>query len=75
MAKREYNRYGAVRWYDDKGHAHRKDGPAAVWDDGTQYWFNRGKSHFAYGPSDLCYDGRLVWYAYDRFLRERELYG
>ena len=75
MAKREYNRNGAVRWYDDKGHAHRKDGPAVVWSDGEQWWLRHGDFHFARGPSDLYADGRLRWYEDGDFLRVRGLYG
>ena len=75
MAKRWYDRYGSVQWLDDEGRSHREDGPAAVWLDGTQYWYRRGRYHFAHGPADLWYDGLLRWYKDDRLLRERDPYG
>ena len=77
MAKRRYHRVGMVRWIDDKGHYHRLDGPAVVWDHGSQYWYRHGRAHFAYGPADLWSSGTLVWYENGRFLflRERHPYG
>ena len=75
MAKRVYSRYGTVRWLDDDNARHREDGPAVVWADGTQYWFNRGKSHFAHGPAILNDDGRLRWYEAGELLRRRHPYG
>ena len=75
MAKREYSRTGLVRWYDDEGFYHREDGPAAVWSDGRQLWYRRGRSHFAHGPSDLWSDGTLRWYEDGWRPRGRGLYG
>ena len=75
MAKRRYSRNGSVRWIYDKGRAHREDGPAWVWHDGSQYWFRHGRDHFAHGPADLYANGWLVWCEDDRLLREREPYG
>ena len=75
MAKREYDRYGTVRWLDDEGQSHREDGPASVWPEGSQYWYRHGGYHFAHGPADLYADGRLVWYDKGELLRWRELYG
>ena len=75
MAKRWYSRSGTVRWRDDEGRRHREDGPAVVWPDGTQYWFNHGRYHFAHGPSDLYASGSLRWYEDGRHLRRRDPYG
>ena len=75
MAKRRYNRDGWIQWIDDEGLLHRVDGPAWVWPDGTQYWFNHDRDHFVHGPSDLYADGRLAWYEDGEYLRERDPYG
>lgn len=37
--------------YRKAGHLHRLDGPAVVWDDGTQLWFFEGKLHRDGGPA------------------------
>ena len=76
MAKREYFRDGLVQWLNDKGHVHREDGPAEVWNDGEQYWYRHGRSHFAHGPADLWADGRMAWFEDSKLLRmRREPYG
>ena len=74
MAKRRYYRSGIVRWYDDREHYHREDGPAAVYVDGTQYWYRHDRFHFAHGPS-ILYADLLVWYDKGEHLRRREPYG
>ena len=74
MAKRRYNRYGAVRWLNDSLR-HRVDGPALVWPDGEQWWYRHGLPHFAHGPADLYADGRLAWYEDGDPLRRRDPYG
>ena len=75
MAKRRYSRSGAVRWLDYERCAHREDGPAVVYADGTQYWYRRGRSHFAHGPADLWSRGTIVWFEDCQFLRGRKPYG
>ena len=75
MAKRRYYRIGTVRWLDDEGCSHRLDGPAAVWPDGSQYWFNHGRYHFAHGPAYLYASGSLLWYEDGELLRRRKPYG
>ena len=75
MAKRRYYRSGMVQWIDDEGRAHREDGPAEVWKDGTQWWLRHGWAHFAYGPADLWSRGTLAWYEDKKLLRGREPYG
>ena len=75
MAKREYRRNGTVRWLDDEGHAHRLDGPAVVWPDGTQFWYRHRRYHFAHGPSDLYAEGLVAWYEAGEYLRMRHPYG
>ena len=75
MAKRTYDRDGVVRWYDDKGHRHRVDGPAVVRPHGTQWWFRHNRTHFAHGPANLWHDSTLWWYEDNKLLRWREPYG
>ena len=75
MAKRVYHRSGTVRWLDDERYVHRVDGPASVWDDGTQWWFRHGRAHFAYGPAILYASGSLAWYEDGFRLRRRKPYG
>ncbi len=31
-------------WYKN-GKRHRKDGPAVIWGDGSQFWYKNGKRH------------------------------
>lgn len=41
---------GTVKWYKD-GVAHREDGPATIYPDGTEVWSQNGRLHRADGPA------------------------
>lgn len=48
------NQYGTF-YYKDKTRKtyHRIDGPAAVWENGTLWWYRNGKVHRVDGPAVL----------------------
>ncbi len=45
-----------------QGQLHREDGPALIYDNGTQHWFQNGKRHREDGPSRIWPDGIQYWY-------------
>lgn len=51
------------RWYDDEGRLHREDGPAVLYENGTQIWWHHGKVHRADDlPAVLRVEGTQEWY-------------
>jgi hypothetical protein len=47
---------------DEHGELHRDDGPALIWSDGTQEWWQHGERHRDDGPALIRSDGMQVWY-------------
>ena len=37
------NRNGTARWFDSAGNLHREDGPAVMYEDGTEKWYINGR--------------------------------
>lgn len=44
------------------GKLHREDGPAVIWNDGTENWYQNGRLHREDGPARTWYDGSTTWY-------------
>ena len=52
-----------TRWYYNSANQfHRIDGPAAVWDNGDNYWYQNGKLHRSDGPAIEYVDGHKEWW-------------
>jgi hypothetical protein len=60
---------GNTLHYDDKGNWHRDGGPAAIWGNGTQAWYQHGKLHREDGPALELASGKRRW-----FYQGKELY-
>jgi len=56
-------------WYKN-GQLHREDGPAAIWDDGTQEWLKDRQLHREDGPAVIYPDGTQAWYKNGKRHRE-----
>jgi hypothetical protein len=56
---------------NSKGHLHRDGGPAAIYPDGRQYWYQNGKFHREDGPALTYPDGRRYWYWNGALVDER----
>ena len=53
---------GTVRYYNALGQLHRMYGPAVVYADATQVWYQNGQTHRVGGPAVVNADGGKVWY-------------
>jgi hypothetical protein len=36
---------GTIYWFNDKGQAHKEDGPASIYLDGSVYWYLNDKNY------------------------------
>ena len=52
----------AYYWYDNDYRLHREDGPAIIWDDGSQHWYYRGFKHREDGPAIVGLNGFEAWW-------------
>ena len=53
---------GAKTWENADGERHREDGPALIFTDGTQWWYQNGLLHREDGPAQIWVDGVEHWY-------------
>ncbi len=59
-----------INWKDDGGRWHRDGGPAMIWADGTQFWYQHGKPHRDDGPAVIYANGTRLWYRHGQLHRE-----
>ena len=52
------------------GKYHRTDGPAIVYANGDQYWYQNGKYHHEDGPAIVYANGDQYWYQNSKYHRE-----
>ena len=69
---KETNRYGAVRYYNEKNELHREDGPAVEYYTGDKLWYFNGEIHRTNGPAIERADGRKFWYLNDKEYTEED---
>ena len=63
--------YGTHRCYNDAGQLHREDGPAIVYMDGRQFWYQNGKLHREDGPAVVDTMWRTKeWWKHGKFIRK-----
>lgn len=53
---------GDVYYTNEMGNLHRLDGPALLWTDGSEHWFENGVLHRIGGPAIDRNDGFQQWY-------------
>jgi hypothetical protein len=61
---------GTKRWYDSNGKLHRDDGPAVVYTNGHQSWYQHGQLHREDGPAIENASGDKSWYQHGLFHRD-----
>ena len=52
---------GTLRYYNAQGQLHRVHGPAAIYKDGTDVWYQNGQLHRLDGPAVEYEDGTRMW--------------
>jgi hypothetical protein len=53
---------GSKCWHNAEGWLHRDDGPAIIWPNGIQLWYQNGKVHRLTGPAVITEDGSKMWF-------------
>lgn len=61
-AKRKVDLYGTIRFFDNKGKLHNTDGPAVIWNNGTNEYYHHGVLHAEGRPTASFANGTLKWY-------------
>ncbi len=75
------NSDGSRMYFDSDNLLHRDDGPAALWADGTEIWYQHGLRHRVGGPAITWPNGSPswylfgVWYTPGNYCKQLELYG
>ena len=60
---------GEVRYKNSTGQLHRMHGPAVIYPDGTEVWYQRDKFHRIDGPAVIMPSGSQFWYQMDKLHR------
>ena len=58
----EVDEWGAIRYRNSEGELHRVCGPAVIYPDGSEWWYQRGQMHREDGPAAIYPDGEVCWY-------------
>ena len=58
----ETDEHGTVSFFNNAGAVHRTDGPAVIYSDGTETWYQHGKLHRLDGPAVIHANGVEMWY-------------
>ena len=53
---------GTRKYYNAAGKLHREDGPAIVYKDGTEKWYQNGILHREEGPAIIYRNGTKIWF-------------
>ena len=64
------DKYGTLRWYNEKAQLHREGEPAIEWGDGSKEWFINGKRHRKNGPAVKYTDGYKEWWENGKFVKD-----
>ena len=60
--RRKVDDIGVIRYYNEHDRLHRVYGPAVIWPDGTEFWYQNGEYHRFDGPAVIDPDGSGTWY-------------
>ena len=63
---------GLTRWFNEFGHAHRENGPAIEYPNGTKYWCIDGEIHREDGPAVIDVKNGNFWYIRGKSYSESE---
>lgn len=64
--------YGIIEYRNEAGLLHREDGPAKIYQDGTQTWWLNGQLHREDGPAAIYPDGSQSWWLNGEFYSHEE---
>jgi hypothetical protein len=67
--RKKVNKFGSI-YLNNRGIAHREDGPAIEYVNGDKCWFINGKRHKEGGPAIDHVDGHKEWYINGELHRE-----
>ena len=56
------SRDGTRRYYNAAGQLRREEGPAIVYKDGTEKWYQNGVLHREEGPAIIYSNGTKIWF-------------
>jgi hypothetical protein len=68
--RKEIDKLGIIRYFNDEGELHREDGPAVEHSNGSKYWYKNGRLDREDGPAVENYNGSKSWHANGLFHRE-----
>jgi hypothetical protein len=68
MTTPRIDKYGNKRWFDSDGEFHRDNGPAVIYTNGYQSWWQHGSIHRDDGPAIEWGNGTSSWWVNDRRL-------
>ena len=66
----EITKDGTQMWFNENKEFHRKDGPAVVYTNGEQLWYQNNKPHREDGPAVIYSNGTQYWYKNGKLHRE-----
>ena len=55
------NSDGTKVWRNAQGQVHNEEGPAVIYNDGSQAWYIHGGRHRENGPAGIYADGEKSW--------------
>ena len=62
----EVDKLGTRRYRNAAGQLHREEGPAIVYNDGTEKWYQNGKLHREDGPAVTYKHGPKIWFKHGK---------
>ena len=68
----EVNNQGTIRYLNHLGQLHRVLGPAVIYSDGSEDWYQSGLLHRTDGPAVIYPSGDQYWYLEDCILTQEE---
>ena len=58
----ELTRFGSTTYRNHLGQKHRVHGPAVIYSDGDEWWYQNGLRHRTDGPAVIWSDGGESWW-------------
>ena len=68
----EVDKFGTRRYYNSVEQLHRDGGPAVVWANSDNFWYQNGQLHRTDGPAVEWGDGTKEWWLNGRMMTEEE---
>ena len=62
---------GTVSYYNHLGRLDRDSGPAVIYADGEQHWYQNGQRHRTDGPAVIHPSGLEFWYHHGHYSRPK----